>query len=362
MSKVVKELNCKTLLVDVSEYPLNFLIFPHRLTANVYVGCQHECCFCYGRWYSKPDELKIKINAPEILRKELQKRIDKDKPKEPVCFGSISDPYQQIETKYQLTRRMLQVCDELNYPTFIVSKSNLITRDKDVLASLAKRNLVAVNLSITAINSKLLGKMESYSPSNHKRLEAMKTLTQAGIPVNLYLSPYFPFLSENLLNYYIKKANDCGAKCCALVPLKIRPIIWKGVKQFLEQNSPSLVAKYEELYFKNGSKDLSGYWLPELSYRRKIAESIAEKCKQLGMSFTAEEFIDLWTCKYSDCIDIDGWNAPTAYDIIKFEKSQSPKQVTIEQVIDHIKKNFQVDSKWEKMLRKYWEKTRLFSY
>jgi len=92
-------------------------------------------------------------------------------------------------------------------------------------------------------------------------LEAIKTLTETGIPVNLYLSPYFPFLSENLLNYYIKKANDCGAKCCAVFPLKIRPVIWKGVKQFLEQNSPNLVAKYQELYFKHWSKDLSGLCL-----------------------------------------------------------------------------------------------------
>ncbi len=359
MSKQVKELNCKTLLVSVAEYPLNFLIFPHRLTANSYVGCTHSCSYCYAKWYAKPNELKVKINAPEILRKELQKRIAKEKPREPVCLGSISDPYQPIELKYQLTGNMLEVCDELSYPVFIVTKSDLVTKDKDVLSSLAERNLVAVNLTITAVNSKLLRKLEPCSPSNQKRLEAMKTLTDAGIPVNLYLSPYFPFLSENLLNYYIKKANDCGARCCAVVPLKIRPVIWKGVKQFLENNSPSLVAKYEELYFKHGSKDLSGYWLPELSYRRKIAESIAEKCKQLGMSFTAEEFIDLWTTPYSDCVNIDSWHAPTAYDIVKFMKSQNPKNVSMEDTIDYIKKNFATDKKWEKLMRDYWENAKL---
>src|SRR5674476_1085652 len=88
-----KELSCKTLLVDVSEYPLNFLIFPHRLTANAYVGCIHDCAYCYARWYCKRDEIKVKINAAEILKKELQNRIKKGKPKEPVCLGSISDPY-----------------------------------------------------------------------------------------------------------------------------------------------------------------------------------------------------------------------------------------------------------------------------
>jgi hypothetical protein len=162
------------------------------------------------------------------------------------------------------------------------------------------------------------------------------------------------------LNYYIKKANDCGAKCCAVVPLKIRPIIWKGVKQFLEQNSPGLVAKYEELYFKHGSKDLSGYALPELNYRRKIVESIGEKCKQLGMSFTAEEFLDLWSCKYSDCIDIDGWHAPTAYDIVEFMKSQGSSNPSLEGVIDYVKKNFTIEKNWEKLMKEYWDKVKLF--
>jgi DNA repair photolyase len=361
MEKRVIELSCKTLLVGVSDYPLCFLIFPHRLTANAYVGCTHSCSYCYAKWYCPKDELRVKVNSSEILRKELQKRIDKDKPKEPVCLGSISDPYQPVELKYQLTRKMLQVCDELSYPVFIVTKSDLVTKDKDVLSSLAKRNLVAINLTITPIEAKMLRKLEPYSPSNQKRLDAMKTLTDAGVPVNLYLSPYFPFLSENLLNYYIKKAADAGAKCCAVVPLKIRPVIWTGVKQFLENNCPSLVAKYQDLYFKHGSKDLSGYWLPELTYRRKIAETIAEKCKELGMYFVGEEFLDIWTMAYSDCIDIDCSHSPTAFDIIKFIKAQNGT-VTQQMVIDYFKAEFGVDAKWEKLLKKYWDKVNVFNY
>ena len=100
MEKKIIELKCQTLLVDVSEYPLNFLIFTHRLTANAYVGCIHDCAYCYARWYCKRDEIKVKINAAETLKKELQNRIAKEKPREPVCLGSISDPYQAIEKKY----------------------------------------------------------------------------------------------------------------------------------------------------------------------------------------------------------------------------------------------------------------------
>jgi len=149
MEKKIIELNCKALLVDVSEYPLNFLIFPHRLTANAYVGCLHDCAYCYTKCSCRRDEVRVKVNAPEILKKELEKRIAKGKPKEPVCFGSISDPYQAIERKYQITRKMLEVCDELSYPVFIVTKSDLVARDTDVLSSLATRNLAAVNFTIS---------------------------------------------------------------------------------------------------------------------------------------------------------------------------------------------------------------------
>ena len=74
-------------------------------------------------------------------------------------------------------------------------------------------------------------------------------------------------------------------------------------------------------------------------------ESIAEKCKELGMCFTAEEFLDLWTCKVSDCIAIEPWHAPKAFDIVKFIKSQNPKNTSLEEVIDHIKKNFVTEKK-----------------
>jgi DNA repair photolyase len=267
---------------------------------------------------------------------------------------------------------MLKVCDELSYPVFIVTKSDLATRDKDVLSSLATRNLVAVNFTITPVEEKLLGKMEPRTPLNRKRLESIKTLTQAGVRCNLYLSPIFPILSDNLLSYYIKRAAENGANCCSAIFLKIRPVIWNGVKQFLQSNTrllikeldslvvqgkaPDLVAEYGDLYFKNGSKDLSGYSLPELSYRRKTMESIAQTCKQNELCFTAEEFVDLWTIPFSDCVSINGWNAPTVYDILEFITCQDLKDVNKEAVIEYIKKHFDLEPSWERLMNKYWDK------
>jgi DNA repair photolyase len=123
--KEIIERTCQTILHDTSCYPSNWTVFPHRLVANAYVGCVHDCVYCYAKWYTKKGQIIVKINASERLKCELEKRIRKNKPKEPVCLGSISDPYQPLEEKYQITRKMLKVCDELSYPVFIVTKSDL---------------------------------------------------------------------------------------------------------------------------------------------------------------------------------------------------------------------------------------------
>ena len=218
--------------------------------------------------------------------------------------------------------------------------------------------------------------MEPRAPPNKNRLDAMKTLTQTGVPCNLYLSPIFPILADGLIPTYLKKASQSGAKCCGPIFLKMRAGIWTNVKQFIQSNTklmikeldslavqgktPDLIAKYQELYFKKGNKDLSGYSLPELSYRRKTMESIAKLCKQYEMCFTAEEFVDLWTTPNSDCVSIDGWNVPTIYDIFEFITCQDSKNVSVEDVIDYIKKHFVTDKKWEKLMREYWDKVKLF--
>jgi DNA repair photolyase len=322
MEKEIVERSSQTILHDTSVYPLNFLIFPHRLVANAYVGCIHDCVYCYAKWYSRKGQVTAKINASEILKKELKKRIAENKPREPVCFGSISDPYQPIEQKYKITRKMLEVCNELSYPCFIVTKSDLVVRDKDILSSLTKQNLVAVNFTITPLDKETLSKLEPYAPTNKKRFQAMNTLTKAEIPCSIYSSPIFPYLSEPYLEDFIREASKNGAKCCSAIFLKIRPIVWKNIKAFLQNNYPSLISKYEELYFKHGDEDLSHYRLPEYTYRRKIIESIAELCRKYGLKFTSEEFFDLWTTPYSDCVDINCWNAPTAYDVWRFYKRQ----------------------------------------
>lgn len=354
------ERTCQTILHDTSSHPLNWCVFPHRLVANAYVGCQHDCVYCYAKWYTRKGQITAKVNAPERLKKELKKRKEENKPREPVCLGSISDPYQPIEQKYEITRKMLQVCDELSYPVFIVTKSDLVLRDKDILFSLAERNLVAVNLTVTPIEAETLTKLEPYAPKNEQRLKALKKLSKKNTPCSIYLSPIFPFISDRIIEKIIAKSIKNGAKCCSAIFLKIRPIVWKNVEPFLKDNFPSLVSEYKELYFKHGDKDLSHYRLPEYTYRQKVMEEIAETCLKYRIKFTSEEFFDLWTTPYSDCVDINCWHAPTSYDLWKFLKTKNGKWVGLEEAVEFIKKNFHANDHFLQQLTKYWNDRTVF--
>jgi 3-methyladenine DNA glycosylase AlkD len=172
--------------------------------------------------------------------------------------------------------------------------------------------------------------------------------------------PNISILSHKYINTIIEKAAENGTKCCSAIFLKLRGGIWTEVRQFLQTNAPSLIQEYDELYFKSGCKDLSGYSLPELDYRFKTMKSIAGMCKLNNICFTSEEFLDLWTTKYSDCVDIDSWHAPTAYAFVEFLRCQDATDVKVEEVIDYVKRHFVTEKKWERLMRKYWGKTQSF--
>lgn len=197
MEKEVTERTCQTILHDTSTYPLIFSIFPHRLTANAYVGCIHDCVYCYAKWYSRKGHVTVKTNAHERLRYELRKRIEKNRKREPVCLGSISDPYQPIEQRYELTRKMLGVCLELSYPVFIVTKSDLILRDMDILTSLAQKNLIAVNLTLTPMDDEILPKLEPHAPNNEKDSKRCMSSQELESPVQSTFLQSFHFFLNN---------------------------------------------------------------------------------------------------------------------------------------------------------------------
>lgn len=189
--------------------------FDHSI--NCYRGCPHGCTYCfsrptheylgYGAGTDFERKIIVKVNAPELLRKELMKRSWKG---DEIVFSFTSDPYIPLEANYKLTRRCLEVCAEFRNPVGIVTKSALIRRDVDVLQRLAHEASVTVFFSIPFADYDIARALEPFAPSPNARFEAMKTLSEAGIDVGIGIAPTIPGLSTDIPGL-LQRAKDCGA-------------------------------------------------------------------------------------------------------------------------------------------------------
>ncbi|MBN2880770.1 radical SAM protein [Candidatus Woesearchaeota archaeon] len=210
---------------------------------NLYRGCQHGCIYCDSRseCYNLGDlsDIRAKENSLELLDKELTRK----KIKGTITTGSMNDPYMPVEKELQLTRRALKIIQKYNYGVHIITKSDLVTRDIDILTEL---KYAAVSITITSIlNSK---KIEPGAPETAKRFIALKKLIDAGIYAGVSLMPILPYITdskENILGI-IQKAKECGAKyilCCFGVTLRDN---CRGY--FYSKISESIKKKYEQKY------------------------------------------------------------------------------------------------------------------
>jgi DNA repair photolyase len=212
---------------------------------NPYRGCAHGCPFCYARpshaylglspGIDFETRLTAKVNAAEKLREELAKPGYRC---EPLAIGVNTDAYQPIERQQKITRSILEVVHETNHPVSLITKSALIERDLDLLAPMARKRLVAVTFSITTLDHGISRRMEPRTSAPARRLEAIRRLTAAGIPVNVNVAPVIPFLTDSELEPIMEAAAKAGAVSAgyALIrlPWEVRPIF----KEWLEKNFP----------------------------------------------------------------------------------------------------------------------------
>lgn len=203
----------KTILnvVKSQDIPLDY-------SMNPYQGCEHGCSYCYARnthpyWnYNAGLDFErvilVKKNAPELLRKELQKKNWKVSP---IMFSGNTDCYQPIEKKLEITRNMLKVLLEFRHPVGVITKNSLIQRDIDILREMASMNLVNTVISITTLNEDLRRTMEPRTASAKKRLQTVEALAKAGIPVMVNIAPIIPGLNDVDIFAVAKAASEHGA-------------------------------------------------------------------------------------------------------------------------------------------------------
>jgi DNA repair photolyase len=252
---------------------------PFQWTINPYRGCEYGCKYCYARYTHEfmemaPEEFEDKIYAKSatahLLRQELG-RIDRQ---EYIAIGTATDPYQPAERRFGRTRAILEVfARERGRHLTITTKSDLVTRDLDLLRTIARANVLGVNITITTLDEKLARALEPRAPTPELRLAALRRLSAAGICAALFPNPIMPGLtdSERSLDRLARAARDAGAMSFGGGPLFLKPSAQSVMLPFLEREIPELAARYRDLYAKGAH--LSRAYKDALAVRvRKIRE------------------------------------------------------------------------------------------
>ena len=214
-------------------------------SVNPYRGCEHGCAYCFARpshayqglspGLDFETKLFAKPNAAELLRKELAAKGYEPRT---IALGTNTDPYQPIETRYRITRAILEVLSAANHPVGIVTKSALVARDIDILAPMAERGLAKVAISVTTLDPRLARNMEPRAATSTKRLQTIRLLAEAGIPVTVLAAPIIPALNDHEIEGILRAAYAAGAREAGYVLLRL-PHELKGlVRDWLAEHYP----------------------------------------------------------------------------------------------------------------------------
>jgi DNA repair photolyase len=212
---------------------------------NPYRGCEHGCAYCYARPFHEylgfssgldfETKIMVKENAPELLRREVSS--PKWKPKV-IALSGVTDPYQPVERRLKLTRRCLEVLVEFCNPVAIVTKNNLVTRDLDLLAELARHQAAAVFISITTLDTELRKVMEPRTSPPQARLAAVRALRDADVPVGVLVAPVIPGLTDHEIPPLIAAAVKAGAQFAGHITLRLPHAVAPLFEQWLTQHFP----------------------------------------------------------------------------------------------------------------------------
>ena len=212
---------------------------------NPYRGCEHGCIYCFARpthaflglspGLDFETKLFAKTNAAEALEREL---ADPKYQVKTIAIGTNTDPYQPIERRYRIMRRILEVLSETNHPVGIVTKSALILRDLDILKPMAERGLVKVALSVTTLDRQLARAMEPRASTPDKRLETVQRLNDAGVPTSVMVAPILPGLTDMEMERILERAAAAGAKQAGYVLLRLPLEIGDLFTEWLKTNCP----------------------------------------------------------------------------------------------------------------------------
>jgi DNA repair photolyase len=288
---------------------------PFEWTINPYRGCEFACKYCYARYTHEYMELDgsefekkifVKQNAATLLSQDVSRKYSYQRPgaedgrPEHIAIGTATDPYQPAEREYGVTRACLEeLAKREGLSVSVITKSNQIVRDIDVLKRIAARSELSLNITVTTLRARLARLLEPRAPRPDLRLDAVKQLHDAGLRVGVSASPLIPGITdgEGELEAVAAAAKAAGAQWFFSGVLFLMPSSAKTFLPFVREKFPKLARQYEQWYGKNG-------YAPE-EYRKKIAERVARIRVKHG--FRSRPFEELQRKVQSPQLSL-GWN------------------------------------------------------
>lgn len=241
---------------------------------NPYTGCQHDCVYCYATFMKKytghPEPwsqfVDVKLNAPIVLAKELLR-------KKPglVMLSSVTDAYQPLEKKYEITKQCLELLAESDFPVSILTKSSLVIRDLDLIKNQKNWD---VGFTITTPDDNIRRAFEPHSSSVEARLETLRELTEAGVDTWVFFGPVLPYFSDSAeeIDHLLIRIKQAGVKKILVDAMNFRQDIWQRLQRFLSWNFLEALEYYRLVY-----QDRDGY-------RRGLKQKVIEAACQNGLN------------------------------------------------------------------------------
>jgi DNA repair photolyase len=264
---------------------------PFTWTINPYRGCEFACKYCYARYTHEFMEMRdgvdfeqkiyVKQHAADLLRQELRQV----KPGQEIAIGTATDPYQPAERRYEVTRAILEeLSRHEGLELGIVTKSDLVLRDVDVLRQVARRNRLSVSLTITTLKVDLARILEPRAPRPDLRLEAMRQLNQAGINAGVICAPVLPGITDSPrdLEALVRATVEAGGKHIFANPLFLKPCSAAVFLPFLEKEFPRLAESYRQRF-----QDRA--FLPK-TYHERLSKLMARLRQKYGIRNSQERY------------------------------------------------------------------------
>jgi DNA repair photolyase len=265
---------------------------------NPYRGCEHGCVYCFARpthaylglspGLDFESKLFMKPNAPELLERELSAPGYVPKT---IAIGTNTDPYQPIERRHQIMRRILEVLERAGHPVGIVTKSALVLRDLDILARMAERNLVKVAISVTTLDAKLARTMEPRASTPQRRLDALRQLVKVGVPASTLVAPVIPAINDAEIERILDAVAAAGVRHAGYVLLRLPLEVRDLFREWLMTNFPD---RYRHVFKlirdMRGGKDYDSTFGTRMTGTGPIAWMIGRRfevaCERLGFNST----------------------------------------------------------------------------